>query len=175
MRGLLSRGPEDVVRGSEPEETMKETLRRLKDCDKLIAVGDLVCYSLLANGVTPDICVIDGKTKRTCGAPGIEEGRFSKVLKSWNPPGHITYASLRILRKAVAALGNDEKVLVRISGEEDLLALPLIISSPEGSCVIVGMPNVGVGYMRIDEGVKKRVKEIMERFATVDLKRVERG
>lgn len=172
MRELLSRGPEDIVRGSEPEETMRETLKRLKDCGKLIAVGDLVCYSLIANNVTPDICVVDGKTKRTCRVPEINEKQFSKILESWNPPGHITYAAIKTLKKAVAALENNEKILIKISGEEDLLALPLIMNAPDGSCVIVGMPDTGVGYMRVDKKVKERMKEIVSKFITVDLKHV---
>lgn len=151
---------------------MRETLKKLKDCSKLIAVGDLVCYSLIVNGVTPDMCVVDGKTKRTYRVPEINEKQFNKVLESWNPPGHITYTTMKTLKKAVAALKNSEKILVKISGEEDLLALPLVINSPYGSCVIVGMPNIGVGFMRVNGRIKKRMKEIMNKFITVDLKHV---
>lgn len=61
---------------------MREVLERLRGCNKLIAVGDLVCYSMMVNNVTPDICVIDGKTKRTYGVPEISEKCFSKVLEN---------------------------------------------------------------------------------------------
>lgn len=149
---------------------MREVLERLRGCNKLIAVGDLVCYSMMVNNVTPDICVIDGKTKRTYGVPEISEKCFSKVLETWNPPGHITDGSVRVLREAVNALRNDQKVLVKVSGEEDLLALPLIIHSPEGGCVIMGMPGVGVGYVRVCRETRKRVKETLSKFSEVYLK-----
>ncbi len=150
---------------------MRVVLERLRDCSKLIAVGDLVCYSIMANDVTPDICVIDGKTKRTYGVPEIREGGFSKVLETWNPPGHITDASVRVLREAVRALRDYQKVLVKVSGEEDLLALPLIMHSPEGGCVIMGMPGVGVGYVRVCRETRRRVKETLSKFREVRLKR----
>lgn len=155
--------------GDNPIQTMRKALEILRDCFKLIAVGDLVCYTMIENDKIPDICVIDGKTKRKYETPKIKEEGFSMVLKAWNPPGHITQEVLKTIKEATEALNKKHKVLIKIYGEEDLLALPLITQSPENSCVVIGIPNVGVGYVRIDKETKKAVEEILAKFLEVDI------
>ncbi len=166
---MLARGTEEVVVGSDPTQTMRKALENLRECFKLVAVGDLVCYTMIENSETPDICVIDGKTKRTSKTPEIREEEFSKVIKAWNPPGHITQDAVNAVREAVEALSKDHKTLVRVLGEEDLLALPLITQLPENSCVVLGIPDVGVGYVRVSRETKKKAEEILSRFYEVEI------
>ncbi|MFN3267939.1 MAG: GTP-dependent dephospho-CoA kinase family protein [Zestosphaera sp.] len=158
-----------MVEGSDPTQTMRKALESLGECSKLIAVGDLVCYTVIENSKTPDICVIDGKTKRTNKTPEISEERFSRVVNVWNPPGHITQEALNTIREAVEALNKNQKILIKVSGEEDLLALPLIAQSPDNSCVLLGIPNVGVGYVRINQDERKKAEEILAMFHETEI------
>ncbi len=169
LRRTLSRGTRDVVVGSDPIQTMRKALENLRECSKLIAVGDLVCYTVIENNKTPDICVIDGKTKRTNKTPEISEERFSRVVSVWNPPGHITQEALNTIREAVEALNKNQKILIKVSGEEDLLALPLIAQSPDNSCVLLGIPNVGVGYVRINQDERKKAEETLAMFHETEI------
>lgn len=155
--------------GNDPTQTMRKALEILRECLKLIAVGDLVCHTIIENSKTPDICVVDGKTKRTNKTPEIREERFNKIARVWNPPGHITQDALNTIREAVEALNKNQKTLIKVSGEEDLLALPLLAQSPEGSCVVLGIPNVGVGYAIINQEVRKKAEEILARFHEVEI------
>ncbi|MEM0025704.1 MAG: GTP-dependent dephospho-CoA kinase family protein [Zestosphaera sp.] len=165
----MSRGTEEVVVGEDPIQTMKKALENLRECLKLVAVGDLVCYTIIENSKTPDVCVVDGKTRRTNKTPEIREERFDKTARTWNPPGHITQDALNTIREAVEALNKNQKTLIKVLGEEDLLALPLITQLPEGSCVVLGIPNVGVGYVRVNQEARKKAEEILSRFYEVEI------
>jgi hypothetical protein len=156
LRKTLSKGTEEVVEGKDPIQTMKKTLEKLGECSKLVAVGDLVCHTMIENEVVPDICVIDGKTKRTSKTPEIRVEKFSKVVKTWNPPGHITQDALNTIEEVVKAL-------------KELLALPLITRLPEGSCVVLGIPDVGVGYVRVCEEARKKAEEVLSKFHEVEI------
>lgn len=169
LRETLSRGTKDVVVGGDPTQTMRKALEILRECLRLVAVGDLVCHTMIENGKTPDICVVDGKTKRTSKTPEVREDMFNKVARVWNPPGHITRDALNAIREAVEALSENQKTLIKVSGEEDLLALPLLAQSPEGSCVVLGIPDVGVGYARVNQEVRKKAEEILARFHEVEI------
>jgi uncharacterized protein (UPF0218 family) len=169
LRKTLSKGTEEVVEGRDPIQTMKKTLEKLGECSKLVAVGDLVCHTMIENEVVPDICVIDGKTKRTSKTPEIRVEKFSKVVKTWNPPGHITQDALNTIEEVVKALKENLKTLIIVSGEEDLLALPLITRLPEGSCVVLGIPDVGVGYVRVCEEARKKAEEVLSKFREVEI------
>lgn len=148
---------------------MRKALEKLRECSKLIAVGDLVCYTIIENNETPDICVVDGKTKRTNKTPEIREEMFSKIVRAWNPPGHITQDALNAIREALEALSKNQKTLIKVSGEEDLLALPLIAQSPKDSCVVLGIPDVGVGYVRVDKEARLRARDMLAKFHEVEL------
>ncbi|MEM0086011.1 MAG: DUF359 domain-containing protein, partial [Zestosphaera sp.] len=69
----------------------------------------------------------------------------------------------------VEALNKNQKTLIKVLGEEDLLALPLITQLPEGSCVVLGIPNVGVGYVRVNQEARKKAEEILSRFYEVEI------
>jgi len=169
LRKTLSKGTEEVVEGRDPVQTMRKTLEKLRECSKLIAVGDLVCHTMIENNAVPDICVIDGKTKRTSKTPEIRVDVFSKVVKTWNPPGHITQDALNTIKEAVKALKENLKTLIIVSGEEDLLALPLITQLPDESCVVLGIPDVGVGYVKVCEEARKKTREILSKFHEVEI------
>jgi uncharacterized protein (UPF0218 family) len=50
-----------------------------------------------------------------------------------------------------------------IKGEEDLLALPLFMYSPNGWTVFYGQPNEGLVVVEIDSDIKKKARLIFNK------------
>jgi GTP-dependent dephospho-CoA kinase len=55
-------------------------------------------------------------------------------------------------------------VRIVVSGEEDLLALPLFVMVPNGSVVLYGQPLEGMVIVRIDETVRWKARDLLYRI-----------
>src|SRR3989454_1406431 len=129
----------------------------------VVTVGDFCTLDLVARGRTPDICVVDFKTKRQAD-PELREALQrigSKVLRLTNPAATITPDAWRVLSEAFKA---DERVRVEVRGEEDLLALVCIALAPPSAAVLYGMPSQGVVVVRADETAKSRTLDVLRRM-----------
>ena len=129
----------------------------------VVTVGDFCTLDLVARGRTPDICVVDFKTKRQ-EDPELREALQrigSKVLRVTNPSGAIMPDAWRVLSEAFKA---DERVRVEVRGEEDLLALVCIALAPPSAAVLYGMPSQGVVVVRADETAKSRALDVLRRM-----------
>jgi uncharacterized protein (UPF0218 family) len=123
---------------------------------KVIAVGDAVSLWTRRYGIDVSIYVIDRKMLRA-DVDGNIAGLSEVFVR--NPPGEITEEAYEGLRKALA--GSEAKV-VRVEGEEDLLALPSVVLAPVGSMVVYGQPHVGVVVVRVTPEVKDEVRELLD-------------
>ena len=129
----------------------------------VVTVGDFCTLDLVARGRTPDICVVDFKTKRQAD-PELREALQrigSKVLRVTNPAATITPDAWRVLSEAFKS---DERVRVEVRGEEDLLALVCIALAPPYAAVLYGMPSQGVVVVRADETAKSRTLDVLRRM-----------
>ncbi len=184
----------DVIKGDQSDiiPAAKKAIILIKKMKPtmVIAVGDIIAISLLKIGYTPDISIIDLRSRRK---DMIHESMkiFSRVNSSpstrsahsgssntnsqknfissfINEPGTIN-------RKAVDAivLGLKENIqteterLIIIKGEEDLLTLPAILLAPLGSVVCYGQWNLGVIVVTVTEEIKKNIEKICTRFIVV--------
>src|SRR5438309_9604063 len=105
-----------------------------------VTVGDFCTLDLVARGRTPDICVVDFKTKRQ-EDPELRDALQrigSKTLRVTNPPGTITPDAWRVLSEAFKS---DERVRVEVRGEEYLLALVCIELAPPSAEVLYVRPS----------------------------------
>lgn len=127
----------------------------------LITVGDVVSYHAEEADHSPDVAVIDGRTKRSAVDPEIEdtlaEQNRHRVSAS-NPAGTITRSLLDGLR---TALDESRPTQLVVDGEEDLAALPAILAAPDGSHVLYGQPDEGIVHVRVDAAARNRVKELL--------------
>ena len=136
-------------------------LKKLKNKDKLIAVGDFVSLTAVNKGVLPDIAIYDGMTERR------EMRGFASLVEDmgWdtdtvaNPAGTIT---ADLVGAIAHALSGHEKKVIRVIGEEDLAVVPCIILSPVGTNIIYGMPGEGMMLISNDEQTKQRTEELLE-------------
>lgn len=137
-----------------------ELAREIGGCSMLMAVGDMVSYSLLDNGYAPDLVVYDLKTERKRFTPlasklGLLSGEDVTVK---NPAGQITAELVRAIGEA---LNKDVPTKLRVEGEEDLAALACAAMAPPGSCLVYGIPGKGMALVRIDQEVAGRARSMI--------------
>ena len=153
MRNELSTGFGNLVKS----EDLKV---QLTGCVKLLSVGDYVSYTLLDNGFKPDLIIYDLKTERRPFSPLSSKLSLlcgeEAVVK--NPAGHITAELIDEINNSIST-GSPTKI--RVDGEEDLAALVCAAVAPWGSCLIYGVPGVGMALLKIDEDSSSRAKSLL--------------
>ena len=126
----------------------------------VIAVGDKVSVGLIMEGIQPDICVYDGKTKRQSIAIPDEIKKFGAVeIKVKNPAGMIAFEAVSAIRSAIRS---GRKTNIFVDGEEDLLALSAIVDAPKNAIIIYGQPDEGVVVVKSDLKTKAKAKKILD-------------
>jgi uncharacterized protein (UPF0218 family) len=141
----------------------------LKNAKKIISVGDATTERLISFGIIPNVSVIDGKERRikradannlTLHSDRIEKTIF-KELKCSNEAGTISKKAVEVLEDALRI---SSPVRITVDGEEDLLALPLLLILPEGSILMYGQPYEGLVVVKINSKVRKKAKDLMDRI-----------
>ncbi len=170
VRNELSKGAGIIREGRDPRETALRALHLLSECSIVLAVGDVVCKSLIRAGLLPDVCVIDGKTLREdVSDTAIGEELFDEITSVCNPPAHITSDAMNALRKALNTARKGKRTLVKVKGEEDLLALYALTLTRNSECIVYGVPKKGVGIMTADEKLRRYANEVLSRFEEVSV------
>lgn len=157
--GTLFEGPED-----DPEIGMAAALDGLPSPHgAIITVGDVTTKTMLDMGLTPDIALIDGQTKRT----ELEEelkvntSRFHHQLTAENPAGLLTPSLNQAISSALVA---EETVVIEVEGEEDLAPLVLHCLAPIGTVILYGQPRTGVVLQYTSLTVKERCRHLLSLF-----------
>ncbi len=121
-------------------------------------VGDVVTQNAFLHGLTPDISVIDGFTKRL---DAISLPNFSgTILKVKNPAGCISEELTAALSRAYSL----RPALVLVDGEEDLGVLPLIEILENSAVILYGQPDEGVVFCEITQNLREKAAEILSCF-----------
>lgn len=118
----------------------------------VITVGDYVTQSYIEFlNQAPPLAFIDLKTKRETIMNESIISFFDNVIKIENPQGTVFLEGiLTSLLEAVIGFPED-KTLVIVKGEEDLIPLALTyLNLPEDTIVVYGQPNVGVVAYKIE-------------------------
>jgi uncharacterized protein (UPF0218 family) len=131
--------------------------------EPIIAVGDIVTYHLLMAGYQPDVALVDGKTKREEVEREITEAieGFDHRVEVENPPGTLTDDLLEALVDAIERPGT---VVITVVGEEDLAALPAIVTAPDGASVVYGQPDEGMVLAIVGEGLRTECRNLLEKM-----------
>lgn len=137
---------------------------------KLITVGDTTTAKVIRFNIVPDVSVVDGFEKRLVSTTSISKlksmiAAISGVglveLSCTNQPGSISLEAVKILFRALMSHG---PVLVRVVGEEDLIALPLIAYAPTESRILYGQPSEGIVVVRVANRIQEIAKHLMRRI-----------
>ncbi len=135
----------------------------------LISIGDIVSYNLVVLGhVVPDLAIIDYKTRRKKRETPILE-HFDVLLKLGNPPSHITKSSWFTISKGLETALKGRKVIIVVDGEEDLLAIPSLLLSPDRSFIVYGQPGAALVVIISNKYVKSAFSEfLLERNTRIE-------
>ena len=129
----------------------------------VVAVGDIVTYHLLSAGHLPRVALVDGKTERERVDREVLDAidGFDHRLEVENPPATLTDDLLSAL---VDGLNRSGSVVVTVRGEEDLAALPAVLTAPDGASVVYGQPGDGMVLATVDGALRARCRELLERM-----------
>ncbi len=160
-------------------ESLRETLRNpfgdkvknLEDLpiqkdDFVVAVGDITVSLLVASGRIPDISIYDLISQRKT----ITEEKILKSLPLFdkefeNKPATINSKTVIKIHDLISeSVIEGKKIAIKIIGEEDLLALPLILLAPLNAIVLFGLPGIGFVKVNATEENKRKVKDYLEQF-----------
>ena len=130
---------------------------------RLISIGDRVTSDLLSAGIRPDVAVVDLVVMRSSAGKEIRRAIAAYKVPSVrvkNPAGRITPELWSALENA----GPPLKIIV--DGEEDLAAIPAVLTAPLGSVVVYGQPKEGVVLVEVTEKKRDEFKALLNEFKT---------
>ena len=141
------------------KEIVKEILEESPEC--VIAVGDVTSATLLAQGYTPDIMVVDGITKR-----GVFEGEFhaEDEYTIYNPAATIYPEAWAVMD---TVLRKRKKSLIIVEGEEDLMGFPAVMLAKRGSVMLYGQPDVGIVWVPVNKENQMLAKGFLEQMPVI--------
>jgi GTP-dependent dephospho-CoA kinase len=143
-----------------PAETMpklKLLVQRSKP-SKLTTVGDVVSRETLATGIQVSLRIVDQMTLRKRMSP--VEIKIERTYRVRNPAGVVTKEAWDAIREAL----KDREALILVDGEEDLLAIPAVLESPDNALVVYGQPSEGIVVVTASAEKKSEVREIVNRM-----------
>ncbi|MEJ7641356.1 MAG: GTP-dependent dephospho-CoA kinase family protein [Candidatus Nitrosocosmicus sp.] len=131
---------------------------------KIITVGDTTTDRLVGFGHIPDLSVIDNKEKRVIKSK-TTEFQIDKKVNCENKPGEINADVISLIREITSAEFYD-KIQIVVKGEEDLVALPLFMYSPDNWVVFYGQPNEGLVVVEVNDTVREKARLIFNKCFT---------
>lgn len=153
------------------DQVEKQKIIELREATrKLITVGDTTTGKVISFNVLPEVSVVDGFEKRVVSSTSLSKlksmiAALSELepveLSCTNQPGSI---SLEVIKILFHALLSPAPVLIKVIGEEDLIALPLIAYAPIDSVILYGQPSEGIVVVRVMNRIQEKAKHLMRRI-----------
>lgn len=135
-----------------------------KNIPKIISVGDATTEVLTSLSLMPDIAIIDEHIQRE--RVSLLKLEDFIVLEAINEAGYIMRNAWNIIADSIKI--EDNKIVIKITGEEDLLVLPTILEAPLDSKVLYGQPNEGLVVVSVTEEIKQNVCELMRKMVKIN-------
>jgi uncharacterized protein (UPF0218 family) len=159
QRALLKRPLGELISGSPTNcnRRLMEIVAKEKPV-RLVLVGDTVSRNAVRMKMRPDVIVVDGMEKRQKASPFKYEAK--NVFRTRNPAGTVDLQAWRVIEEAVRISSS----VVIVDGEEDLLVLPALLTSPEESIVVYGQPGEGIVLVRVSAQKKEQMRRFVEQM-----------
>ena len=140
-------------------EASKETIKENLPTDSyIITVGDRTTEKLIEFGLNPSLQIIDGQEKRFSREPP-KDFDIATSLTCDNPAAEITNQSIDTIKRA---FDSPTPVRITVTGEEDLLVIPVCIYAPENSVVLYGQPNEGLVIVPITAEIRNKTQTLLD-------------
>ena len=120
----------------------------------VITVGDRTTEKMLDFDLIPSLQIIDNLEKRE-KRESLKLSDNTTELKVNNPPTEITSQSIDLIKKAFTM---QPPVRINVSGEEDLLVIPVCIHAPENAIVLYGQPNEGLVLVKVTPEIRNKTQ-----------------
>ena len=125
---------------------------------KVTTVGDVVSRETMATGIAVNLRIVDQMTLRRSISP--VEIKAEQTYRVRNPAGVITRQAWDAIREAL----QHREAVIFVDGEEDLLAIPAILESPDNAFIVYGQPSRGLVVVTASPVTKHEVREMMNRM-----------
>lgn len=136
-----------------------------------MTVGDATTSKLLSFGIIPDLSIVDGKERRkridsSKVAYLMLDGDQKKFthMRCSNKPGSVSRRAITTIKDA---LKKPFPVRIFVNGEEDMLALPLFVMTPDGSVVIYGQPLKGIVIVKINRDIRQKAQDLIYKITAL--------
>ncbi|HVO36880.1 MAG TPA: DUF359 domain-containing protein [Candidatus Acidoferrum sp.] len=129
---------------------------------QIISVGDTVSRNLVQNNILPHLMIVDNLAMRK-GTQSFS-AKAEKMMRIKNPQGTITAEAVQTIQEA---LKDSQRVKIVVDGEEDLLALIVILHSPMNSLVVYGQPYEGIVVVKVTSEKKAEIVNILKDMENV--------
>ena len=140
-------------------ETDKTNIQKhLSENSYIITVGDRTTEKMIDFGLIPSLQIIDGQEKRKKRNIPKSFG-VSTTLTCDNPAAEITTQSIETIKKAFIS---QTPVRIIVSGEEDLLVIPVCVYAPDNSVVMYGQPNEGLVLVKITPEIRNKTQKLLD-------------
>ncbi len=127
----------------------------------VITVGDVTSETVISEGFIPDVCVVDGITKRGIYPIDISADNEYTV---YNPPAVLYPEAWSTM---ATALDNEGKSVIFVEGEEDLMGFPAVLLAEENSVMLYGQPNVGIVWVPVTLDNRRIAREFLEQMPII--------
>ncbi len=143
-----------------PEKRVVERIKA-ESPPLVITVGDVTTATILAEGYTPQVMIVDGTTKR-----GVYDKRFSAGTEFlvYNPAATIYPEAWSTI---ATAIHESQPTLISVDGEEDLLGFPAVLLAPQGAVVLYGQPDVGIVWIPVNIENKKLARKLLDKMPVI--------
>ena len=141
-----------------PRETMLK-LKVLIERDRppvVVTVGDIVSIETLKAGIPVNLRIVDYRSRRQ--PLGVMSFPTENTYRAKNPAGGITMEAWQAVKRAL----EDREAVVVVDGEEDLLALPAIVESPDNAFVVYGQPSQGLVVVTATPVRKSQIRKWLD-------------
>ena len=139
------------------DATKENILENIPSNSFIISVGDATTEKLIKYEIIPSVQIVDGLEKR------VKREQLAVSVKTSfscsNPAAEITSDSIYAIKKA---LQSPKPVRITVTGEEDLLVLPVCVFAPENSVVLYGQPNEGLVIVKVSPQIRNKAQSIMD-------------
>jgi uncharacterized protein (UPF0218 family) len=136
---------------------LKVLVQRSKP-SKVTTVGDVVSRETLAAEIQVNLRIVDQMTLRKHISPF--EIKAERTYRVTNPAGVITSEAWDTIKEAL----KEREAVIFVDGEEDLLAIPAVLESPDNAFVVYGQPSEGLVVVTTSTQTKTEVRKIMNRM-----------
>ena len=140
-----------------------DNLTRIPNSPYIVTVGDETSKKFNENSIGQNISVVDFKIARKEKFSTFSELGFKgdeKVFTVNNPNGHISSELFSTVVRVFKSRINN-RIILKIVGEEDLAVLPLILAAPLNAIIYYGQPNEGLVEIRVSEIIKDKAYNLV--------------